>query len=280
MRADPVERACRGERLGHVQLRALEDALRDPEGDAVDEVALPELERRRRRDVEAGEVGQVAAERLPALGLGLGLRRAPPPEPTVEGRGDEDGRADEAADAERDRDDAVPGRRDRVVRADPAEQRQPAGETEHGCAAEQRGKPDVPEPVPVLHLGVDGGLEGGEALGVPRPVVLDPVAEVREPLGPVGDDRIDDLRDRRLERLHGRLDVAERELEVGDLLRLQAAPDLSLGRHLVGAVAAAPDQVEERRRELERARRASLREQAGTSAGCGSVGGSCSYSRS
>ncbi len=161
-----------------------------------------------------------------------------------------------------DRDDAVPGRRDRVVRADAAEQRQPACETEHRCAAQQRGQPDVPEPVSVLLLGGDGRLEGAEALGVARPVVLDPVAEAREPLGAVDDDRVDDLRDRRLERLHRSFHVSERELEVGDLLRLQPAPDLPLGRHLVGAVAAAPDQVEERRRELERAGRAALREQA------------------
>ena len=139
----------------------------------------------------------------------------------------------------------------------------PPAATEHGRAAEQRGEPDVLEPAAALHLGADGRLEGGEPLGVPRPVVLDPVAEAREPLRPVGEDRVDDLRDRRLERLHGSLDVAERELEVGDLLRLQAAPDLPLGRHLLGLVAAAPDQVEERRRELERAGRASLREQAG-----------------
>ena len=68
---DPVERARLRERLGHVQLRALQHALGDPERDPVDEVALPELERRGRRHVEAREVGQVAAERLPALGLGL-----------------------------------------------------------------------------------------------------------------------------------------------------------------------------------------------------------------
>ncbi len=57
-----------------MQLRPLQDAFRDPEGDAVDEVALPELEGRRRRDVEPREIGQVAAKRLPALGLGLRIR--------------------------------------------------------------------------------------------------------------------------------------------------------------------------------------------------------------
>jgi len=93
--------------------------------------------------------------------------------------------------------------------------------------------------------------------------VLDSVAEAREPLGAVDDDRVDDLSDRCLECLHGRFHVSERELEVGDLLRLQPAPDLPLGRHLVGAVAPAPDQVEERRRELVRAGRLLLAQQRG-----------------
>ena len=72
--ADPVDRARLRELLRHVQLRALEHALGDPERDPVDEVALPELERRGRRLVEAREVGQVAAERLPALCLELRVR--------------------------------------------------------------------------------------------------------------------------------------------------------------------------------------------------------------
>ena len=55
--------------LGHVELRALEHALGDPERDPVDEVALPQFERRGRRLLQTREVGEVAAERLPALGL-------------------------------------------------------------------------------------------------------------------------------------------------------------------------------------------------------------------
>ena len=43
------------ERLGHVQVRALQDAFGDSERDAVDEVALPELERGRGRVLEARE---------------------------------------------------------------------------------------------------------------------------------------------------------------------------------------------------------------------------------
>ena len=59
----------------------------------------------------------------------------------------------------------------------------------------------------------------------------------------------------------GGLDVSERQLEVRDLLRLQPAPDLPFRRHRLGAIAATPDQVEQRRRELERPRRAALGEE-------------------
>ena len=57
------------EGLRHVQLRPLQHALGDSERDAVDEVALPERERRGRRFLQAREVGEVAPERVPALGL-------------------------------------------------------------------------------------------------------------------------------------------------------------------------------------------------------------------
>src|SRR5262245_6069443 len=59
---DPVDRARLVEGFGHVQLCALENTLRDPEGDPVDEVALPQLERRRRCFLQAREVGEVATE--------------------------------------------------------------------------------------------------------------------------------------------------------------------------------------------------------------------------
>ena len=63
-----------------MELRALQNALGQPERDPVDEQALPELECGGRSDVEARKVGQVATEGLPALGFGLRRRRAPPPE--------------------------------------------------------------------------------------------------------------------------------------------------------------------------------------------------------
>ena len=72
------------ERLRHVQLRALQHALGDSERDAVDEVALPERERRGRRFLQAREVGEVAPERLPALCLLLSGLRATAPGAAVE----------------------------------------------------------------------------------------------------------------------------------------------------------------------------------------------------
>ena len=63
---DPVERAGRGQRLGHVQLRPLQDALGDPERDPVDEKALPELERRGRRRCRAGGSRSGSGGKLPS----------------------------------------------------------------------------------------------------------------------------------------------------------------------------------------------------------------------
>ena len=59
-------------RLGHMDVRTLKNSLGDAERDPVDEVPLPQLERRRRRFLEAGEVGEVTTEGVPALGLDLG----------------------------------------------------------------------------------------------------------------------------------------------------------------------------------------------------------------
>ena len=56
--------------------------------------------------------------------------------------------------------------------------------------------------------------------------------------------------------------LARGHLEVGELLRVEAAPGRALGGRGRRVVRLAPDQVEERRRELERARAAALREQA------------------
>ena len=73
-RRDPVDRARLVQRLGHVDLRALEDAVGDPEGDPVHEEALPEGERRGRRLLRAagsrsGSGGtRPSARPRPALG--------------------------------------------------------------------------------------------------------------------------------------------------------------------------------------------------------------------
>ena len=77
------------------EVRGLQHSLGDAEGDPVDEVALPQRERRGRRLAEPREVGQVAAERLPALGLGLGLARAAAPELPLGQRPDQHGRVEE-----------------------------------------------------------------------------------------------------------------------------------------------------------------------------------------
>ena len=75
VRADPVDASSPRAAPRACGAAPLEHALGDPERDPVDEVALPELERGRRRVAEPREVGEVAAERLPALGLDLDRRR-------------------------------------------------------------------------------------------------------------------------------------------------------------------------------------------------------------
>ena len=61
------------ERLGHRQVGRLEHPVGDAERDPVDEQALPERQRRRRRLLQAWEVGQVAPKRGPALRLDLAV---------------------------------------------------------------------------------------------------------------------------------------------------------------------------------------------------------------
>ena len=73
---------------------------------------------------------------------------------------------------------------------------------------------------------------------------------------------------------------AGRELEVGDALRSQPAPDASLADNGLGGVVATPDQVEQGRGELVGAGLAALPQQGGNQSRRGFVGGSCSYSRS
>ena len=181
--------------LRHVEVRALEHPLGDPEGDPVHEVALPELERDRRRLREAREVGQVPAERVPALRVGLGVGPAPPPQSDRERGCAGDACVHERADAEREQHDRLPRRRD--ARPAPLAHREedPAEHAEDHDRADERDQPRVREPVAVPDLRADRLLEVLEPLRVRRAVVLDPVAELREPLGTVGEDVVDDVRD-------------------------------------------------------------------------------------
>ena len=118
----------------------------------------------------------------------------------------------------------------------------------------------------VLRLVHDLGLEGREARRHRGALVLDPVPEPREPLGAVDEDRVDDVRDVALPGAK-RLILARRELEIGDVLGAQAAPDLLLGRDRLRLVDASPDEVEERRSPLVRPRLASLAQQDGDEGG-------------
>ena len=93
-------------------------------------------------------------------------------------------------------------------------------------------------------------------------LVLDLVAEAGEPLAAAVEHAVDDVRDVALPRAELAV-LARGHLEVGDRLVSQAAPDRALGRRRHGLVDAAPDQVEERRRELVRAGLAALPEQRG-----------------
>jgi len=100
--------------LGHVQVGSLEDALGDPEGDPVDEQALPELERCRRGDVEPREIGEIATEGLPALCLLLDLRSSPAPQRHMTSRDQEDCCIHEQADPEGDEEHVAPARSERL----------------------------------------------------------------------------------------------------------------------------------------------------------------------
>ena len=119
------------ERLRHVQLRSLQHALGDSERDAVDEVALPERERRGRRFLQAREVGEVAPERLPALCLLLSGLRATAPGAAVE---DERSQAQrgvgDQAGADADKEDVGVARVDGTPVADREEDEQAADERE------------------------------------------------------------------------------------------------------------------------------------------------------
>ena len=240
------------QRLRHVQMRGLEDTLRDPKRDPVHEQALPELERRRRCLLQARKVGQVAAEGVPALGLLLARPRTAAPHADPRRGPDEDGRVRECATAERGEHDVAPARRRRAPAGDRDRQEDDPDDDEDGDP--EHDDPDAGVHVPPVPLDrrPDVRLEALEALAVGGAVGGDPLAEARERLRSLREDVVDDLGDGVLER--GQLrPVTARELEVGDLLVTEPAPDALLGRDGLRGVAAAPDQVEERRGELERA---------------------------
>ena len=163
------------------ELRALEHALGDPERDPVDEEALPELERRGRRLLEPGEVGQVAAEGVPALRLSLSAFAPPPPQPHCGAATEEQHGVHDRAAAEGDQDDVAPARRDRTEARD-ADGEQHDGEQTKTASRRENHRAAVVEPALLVDRLVDVALERGEALGVRRPVLRDPVAELGEPL--------------------------------------------------------------------------------------------------
>ena len=130
---------------------------------------------------------------------------------------------DEAAHAEREEHDRVPGGRDARVAVVTHSPEDPAEHAEDEHRAEQRDEPRVREPVAPADLVPDFLLERLEARGVRLAVVLDPVAEEREALRPGREHVVDDLGDRSLV-LGQLLVLSARELEVGDLLGADAAP--------------------------------------------------------
>ena len=91
-------------------------------------------------------------------------------------------------------------------------------------------------------------------------LVLDLVAEAREPLAAAVEHAVDDIGDVPLPGAQLAI-LAGGDLEVGDRLAAQPAPDGLLGRRRHGLVHAAPHEVEQRRRELVRAGLAALAQQ-------------------
>ena len=215
-----------------------------------------------RRGVGRGSGGRPPSARPPPARL-----RAAPPEAPVERRDHERDGADESADAERDRDDAAPARRHRVEATDAGKERDPAYDAEHDRADDEEREPLVLEP-PARDLVPDGGLGRwwscpsstsgrprsgrGSGRGAPGPSAT--IASTTSATG--------------ASNASTGASTSASELEVGDVLRLQATPHLLLGRYRLAHVAAAADQVEEGRRELERPWRTALGEQRGDERGC------------
>src|SRR4051812_30222916 len=180
--ADPIDRARVVQLLGHVQLGVLEHALRDPERDAIHEVSLPELERRGRRVLETGEVLEVAAERGPPLRLELRVLGTAAPEPAGGHRHEQEACVYERADVQRGDHDVVPARHHGAPAVVRDEEQDRADEGEADDPEDER-QPAVGVPAPLLDRRSDVLLELREALRVRRPVVLELLAELGEPLG-------------------------------------------------------------------------------------------------
>ena len=101
-----------------MQVRGLEHLVGNAERNPVDEVALPQLERRDGRDVESREVLEVVAERnAPPFGLERSRGCPPPPQPDADHGDHEDARVDGGAGPERDQHD-VAQRRDGLEAGD------------------------------------------------------------------------------------------------------------------------------------------------------------------
>ena len=129
------------------------------------------------------------------------------------------------------------------------------------AAAAERERADRAEPAAPVHLVVDGALERLEARRHRRPLVLDPLAEAREPLGAAVEHAVDDVRDvvaPTAVSCCGSPAESSRSATSSVRRPPQIFRSVVTGSRLVVAAA---DEVEERRRELVRAGLAALAEQ-------------------
>ena len=134
------------------------------------------------------------------------------------------------------------------------------GEREEDDRDDERDRARRPEPREPIGLRRDGVLERREAAVHRLSLVLDLVAEAREPLAAAVEHAVDDVGDVSLPCAQLAI-LPGGELEVGDRLVAQTAPDGLLRRRRHGLVDAAAHEVEQRGRELVRARLASLSQQ-------------------
>ena len=239
--------------------------------------AAPELERRGRRLVEPREVLEVAAERVPALGLERSALRPTSPELAARGGAEEHSRVDERGQREPEQHHVAPPRVDGAPAVDRDEREHRPDRHEQDDPGDERHQTE--RPAPVCDLAADGRLEALEPRRHRRAFVLDLLPELRQ--APAAS--VEHVVHHRVDRLLPGRQLDRRalgDLEVGDSLGAEPGPDAPLRRDGLRGVVAAPDQVEQRRGELERARLAPWPSSVGTSAAAVSVGGSCSYSRS